>query len=48
MILSGTDNIKDVVAFPKTATAYCLMSDAPNTVDEVQLQELGIGIAEKE
>ncbi len=48
MILSGTDNIKDVVAFPKTATAYCLMSDAPNTVDEVQLQELGIEIAEEE
>ena len=37
MILSGTDNIKDVVAFPKTASAYCLMSDAPNTVDQDQL-----------
>ena len=42
MILSGTDNIRDVVAFPKTASAYCLMSDAPNEVDEKQLEELGI------
>ncbi len=48
MILTGTDNIKDVVAFPKTASAYCLMSDAPNTVDDVQLKELGIDIIEKE
>lgn len=44
MILSGTDNIKDVVAFPKTASAYCLMSDAPNTVDEDQLNFLNIEI----
>lgn len=42
MILSDTDNIKDVVAFPKTASATCLMSDAPNTVDSKQLQELHI------
>ncbi len=48
MIMTGTDNIKDVVAFPKTASAYCLMSDAPNTVDDVQLKELGIDIIEKE
>ena len=45
MILSGTDNIKDVVAFPKTASAYCLMSDAPNVVDEDQLNFLGIEIS---
>ena len=44
MILSGTDNIKDVVAFPKTASAYCLMSDAPNTVDQDQLDFLNIEI----
>ncbi|MBQ6478309.1 MAG: aspartate--tRNA ligase [Erysipelotrichaceae bacterium] len=44
MILSGTDNIKDVVAFPKTATAYCLMSDAPNTVDQDQLDFLSLEI----
>ena len=44
MILSGTDNIKDVVAFPKTASAYCLMSDAPNSVDQDQLDFLNIEI----
>ena len=44
MILSGTDNIKDVVAFPKTASAYCLMSDAPNTVDQDQLDFLSLQI----
>ena len=42
MILANTDNIRDVVAFPKTASASCLMSDAPNSVDEKQLLELGI------
>lgn len=42
MILSGTDNIKDVVAFPKTASAMCLMSEAPNIVDDKQLSDLGI------
>ena len=42
MILSGTDNIRDVVAFPKTASASDLMSEAPNLVDEKQLKELGI------
>lgn len=42
MILAGTDNIRDVVAFPKTASASCLMSEAPNIVDEIQLKELGI------
>ncbi|MBQ6126195.1 MAG: aspartate--tRNA ligase [Erysipelotrichaceae bacterium] len=47
MILSGTDNIKDVVAFPKTATAYCLMSDAPNTVDQDQLDFLALELKEK-
>ncbi|MBR5289994.1 MAG: aspartate--tRNA ligase [Erysipelotrichaceae bacterium] len=42
MILSGTDNIRDVVAFPKTASASDLMSEAPNLVDDKQLRELGI------
>jgi len=42
MILAGTDNIRDVVAFPKTASASCLMSDCPNVVDTVQLNELSI------
>ena len=44
MILSGTDNIRDVVAFPKTASASCLMSEAPNIVSDIQLKDLGINI----
>ncbi len=44
MFLAGTDNIKDVIAFPKNQNAYDPMSEAPNTVDRVQLDELGIGI----
>ena len=46
MILSGTDNIRDVVAFPKTASASCLMSEAPNIVSDMQLKDLGIIIKE--
>ena len=42
MILSGTDNIRDVVAFPKTASASDLMAQAPSPVDPAQLKELGI------
>jgi aspartyl-tRNA synthetase len=42
MLLTNTENIRDVIAFPKTASASCLMSDCPNTVDEHQLKELGI------
>lgn len=45
MLLAHTDNIRDVVAFPKTASATCLMSDAPNTVDNAQLVDLGIEIS---
>ena len=42
MILAGTDNIRDVVAFPKTASASDLMAQAPSPVDPTQLKELGI------
>ena len=42
MLLCETDNIKDVIAFPKTSSASCLMSEAPNTVSEKQLEELNI------
>lgn len=42
MILAGTDNIRDVVAFPKTASASDLMTQAPSPVDLAQLKELGI------
>ena len=38
MLLSGTDNIRDVIAFPKTASASCLMSEAPNIVSNEQLK----------
>ncbi|MEW9095145.1 MAG: aspartate--tRNA ligase [Clostridiaceae bacterium] len=44
MFLSGTDNIKDVVAFPKNQNALCPMTEAPSNVDEVQLDELGLVI----
>ena len=46
MILAGTDNIRDVVAFPKTASASGLMSEAPSEVDEKQLKELHISVAQ--
>ena len=47
MLLCETDNIKDVIAFPKTASASCLMSEAPNSVSEKQLEELKIKIETK-
>jgi len=42
MFLAGTENIKDVIAFPKNQNAFCPMTEAPNMVDDKQLQELGI------
>ena len=47
MILVDTDNIRDVIAFPKTASATCLMSEAPNEVDKKQLDELGIEVKKR-
>lgn len=44
MLLADTDNIRDVVAFPKTASAACLMSEAPNIVSDKQLKDLGIAL----
>ena len=44
MILCGTDNIRDVIAFPKNLKAACPMSSAPQPVDEAQLEDLGIEI----
>ncbi len=44
MILTKTENIRDVIAFPKTASSADLMSECPNIVDEKQLKELGIKI----
>ncbi len=50
MTLTGTENIRDVVAFPKTQSATCLMTDAPTTISEQQLDEahIRVEIEEKE
>ena len=48
MILTGSDSIRDVIAFPKTQKATCLLSDAPNQVDDKQLQELGVRLRAKQ
>lgn len=42
MLLSGRTNLRDVIAFPKTASATCLLTDAPSKVDDKQLEELHI------
>ncbi len=47
MLLLGTDNIRNVIAFPKTASASDLMSECPNVVDKDQLKILGLEIKEK-
>lgn len=44
MLVTGTDNIKDVIAFPKVQNASCLMTEAPNVVEEKQLKELCLDI----
>ena len=48
MHMAGEDNIREVIAFPKVKDASCLMTDAPNVVDDVQLQELQIKLDLKE
>ena len=49
MLMSGANSIRDVIAFPKVKDASCPMTDAPNVVDQKQLEELGIAvIKEKE
>ncbi|WP_168400423.1 aspartate--tRNA ligase [Erwinia amylovora] len=47
MLLTGTDNIRDVIAFPKTTAAACLMTEAPNFANPASLTELGIEVVEK-
>ena len=48
MLLTGTTNIRDVIAFPKTQTASCLMTEAPSNVSLDQLNELGVAVKKKE
>jgi aspartyl-tRNA synthetase len=44
MLLTGSDSIRDVIAFPKTQKGACIMSEAPSTVDSKQIRELGLKI----
>jgi len=48
MLITDTTNIRDVIAFPKTQSATCLLTDAPSKVDDAQLEELKIISTHKE
>ena len=48
MLMTGTDNIREVIAFPKVKDASCMMTNAPSVVDDLQLEELGIEIKKEE
>lgn len=47
-LMAGTDSIRDVIAFPKTTSAQCLMTGAPSPVEEAQLAEVHVRVREKE
>ena len=48
MLMAGRDSIRDVIAFPKTTSGSCLMTEAPSPVDQVQLDELGLALKGRE
>ena len=48
MLMAKVDSIRDVIAFPKVKDASCLMTKAPQPVDEAQLKELGLDVNETE
>jgi len=47
MLVTGTENIRDVIAFPKTTAAACMMTDAPSFANPASLQELAISVVKK-
>ena len=46
-LMCGAESIRDVIAFPKTQRAQCLLTNAPNAVDEKQLRELNLRLRQK-
>lgn len=47
MLLAKRNNLREVIAFPKTQSASCLMTDAPGPVDDAQLEELHLSLIEE-